>query len=237
MNKNTDMNTNMVSMADTIYHYLWNQIVYLQLLPGTKLSEAGLARQFGCSRIPVREAVQRLTAEGALRVEPQRGSFVTHIDLEALEKVRYIREVLETRIVLDDFDKGLLCGGPVIPLLKSLVNRQEELIKVNDYEEVFHLDTEFHRTFYTIDHKEFVFPFTGWNDINYLRARLLTLKSEQKDIMVRQHREIIDNIETRNRDGLQKALICHYANVTSIKSYKEWLPGQEASPFFVKGDT
>ena len=222
-----------VSMADTIYHYLWTQIAYLQLLPGVKLSEAGLAREFGCSRIPVREAVQRLVKEGALRVEPQRGSFVTHIDLEALERTRYIREVLETRIVLDDFDKGLLFSIPVISLLKSLVDRQEDLIKVNDYEEVFHLDTEFHRTFYTIDQKEFVLPYTGGNDINYLRARLLTLKSEPKDIMIRQHREIIYNIDQKNREGLRQALICHYANVTSIKGYQQWIPGQEASEYFI----
>jgi DNA-binding GntR family transcriptional regulator len=208
------------SISDSIYHYLYKKIAFLELEPGDRLSEAGLARQFGCSRIPVREAVQKLVNEGALEVFPQRGSFVTPISLTKLEHIRYIRETLERRVVLDDYDQGIL--QPVIPLLNSLVSRQKSLMAVNDYQQVFALDTDFHLLFYTIGHKEFVFEATGMLEINYMRARLLTLESEDKDNMIRQHSMIVTSIERNDRAALERSLNTHFKNVNAVIGTKEF---------------
>ena len=97
-----------ISKPEEIHHYLWDRIATLELQPGTKLSEVKLAQMFRCSRIPVREAVRRLNAEGALDSQPQRGSFVSRIDMNRVRQVRYLREVLETRVVMDAYDAGLL---------------------------------------------------------------------------------------------------------------------------------
>lgn len=44
------------NLTQNIYQYLWNEIAHLHLLPGEKLSEVKLAKEFDCSRVPVREA-------------------------------------------------------------------------------------------------------------------------------------------------------------------------------------
>ena len=85
-----------------IYLSLWNQICSLDLLPGEKLSEVRLAAEFECSRVPVREALHRLAADGAVDVFPKRGSFVSLIDRQQVEQTRYLREVLETHVCLDE---------------------------------------------------------------------------------------------------------------------------------------
>lgn len=43
---------------------------------GDRLDEAGLAREFGVSRTPVREAIQRLSLSGLVELRPRRGAFV-----------------------------------------------------------------------------------------------------------------------------------------------------------------
>lgn len=215
-------NTASVSISNTIYHYLREQISSLSLKPGEKLSEAKLARQFACSRVPVREAVGRLVTEKALEIFPQRGSFVTLIDMEEAEHSRFLREVLETYIVLDDFDKNLLT--PLIPYFRSLISRQQQYLNIEDYQHAFELDSEFHRIFYTIGGKEFALAHTGDFEIHYFRARLLGIMLEQEHTMVSQHTQIVDAIEGRNREALSRFLISHYTNVSNVL-------GQVPKPF------
>lgn len=202
------------SLAENIYHKLRNDIAYLQLEPGCKLSEIKIARQYDCSRIPVREAMQRLANEGCLEIFPKRGSFVSPIDLVQMERIRYIREVIETRIVLDDYDKGLLT--PLVPVLSSMITRQEQMLLVNDYQRLFELDNEFHYLFFSIDNKDYVFDYAGMNEINYFRARLLTLQVESRTNMVMQHAAIVRAIKEGNREALEAALIQHFRNVTNV---------------------
>ena len=131
-----------------------------------------------------------------------------------LERIRYIREVIETRVILDDFDKGLL--KPILPVLNSMIARQKQLLQINDYNHIFELDTEFHFIFYSIDQKDYAFDYAGMNEINYFRARLLTLKAESKTNMVSQHEAIVDAINRGDRDALNAALVQHFRNVTNV---------------------
>ena len=190
------MKTEDITLADNIYHNLRNEIAYLQLEPGRKLSEVKISKQYNCSRIPVREALQRLATEGCLDIYPKRGSFVSPIDLVKLER------------------KGLL--KPILPVLNSMIARQKQLLQINDYNHIFELDTEFHFIFYSIDQKDYAFDYAGMNEINYFRARLLTLKAESKTNMVSQHEAIVDAINRGDRDALNAALVQHFRNVTNV---------------------
>lgn len=48
--------------------------------PGERITEQSLAEEFGISRIPVREALRVLEAQGYVRIQPQHGTFVRAID-------------------------------------------------------------------------------------------------------------------------------------------------------------
>ncbi len=111
----------MLTATDQIYLSLWNQICSLDLLPGEKLSEVRLAAEFECSRVPVREALHRLAADGGGC--SQRGSFVSLIDRQQVEQTRYLREVLETHVCLEAFDSGALTA--ICPYLCSIVEQQD----------------------------------------------------------------------------------------------------------------
>ena len=86
------------TLAKEIHHTLWGEICSLKRLPGEKLSEAKLAREYHCSRIPVREAVKQLAAEGMTM------AVVTH-------EMGFAREV-GTRLFFMDEGRILEQGHP-----------------------------------------------------------------------------------------------------------------------------
>jgi DNA-binding GntR family transcriptional regulator len=83
------------TLASRAYQRLEELIVTARLTPGTVVSEIGLARQLGIGRMPIREAIKRLDAEGLLVVLPQRGVLVSPID------AGQFRLQLETRRPID----------------------------------------------------------------------------------------------------------------------------------------
>ena len=67
-----------------------------RLAPGAQLSEGQLAAQFGVSRGPLREAMQRLVQEGLLHSERNRGLFVKVLDAHDIEDIYLARSAIES---------------------------------------------------------------------------------------------------------------------------------------------
>ena len=80
---------------DTITRYLRDAIVRGALQPGEALNQAEIATRFGVSRIPIRNALQRLAAEGLVTIRAHRTATVTELSLEELEEIYAIRGMLE----------------------------------------------------------------------------------------------------------------------------------------------
>jgi DNA-binding GntR family transcriptional regulator len=72
-----------------------DQIITGVLTPGQRLTEEALAAEFGTSRIPVREALRLLEADGFVRMQPYYGTFVVEISDEEASDLLEIRGVLE----------------------------------------------------------------------------------------------------------------------------------------------
>jgi DNA-binding GntR family transcriptional regulator len=70
-----------------------------RLEPGTELSEVALARDFGTSRGPLREALGRLASEGLVNITPRRGAVVTQLSRQEFIDAYQVREALETLAV------------------------------------------------------------------------------------------------------------------------------------------
>src|SRR2546423_9557701 len=81
--------------ADSVYQTLRAAIVDGRLDPGDSLIEWHVARQFGTSRTPVREALLRLEAEGLAFRVPRRGLVVRHISEHEVLEVYAVRLELE----------------------------------------------------------------------------------------------------------------------------------------------
>lgn len=96
------------TMADNIYDALCARIIAGDLPAGEKLRQDHIAKEFGTSHVPVREALLRLEGHGLAQSQPRRGMRVTALDPEE------VREVIEMRIALET-----LALSHAIPRLKS----------------------------------------------------------------------------------------------------------------------
>ncbi|TWF95879.1 DNA-binding GntR family transcriptional regulator [Saccharopolyspora dendranthemae] len=83
------------STAAIVADQLRAAIMYGSLPPGSQLGEAELAARLGVSRGPLREAMQRLVAEGLLRSEPHRGLFVMDLHTEDVADIYVARLAVE----------------------------------------------------------------------------------------------------------------------------------------------
>ena len=82
--------------------------------PGERLVEGRLAADFGVSRIPVREALRMLAAEGVVDVQPRHGASVAKLSREAA------REMVEVRATLEGLNARLAARHRESDLLKAV---------------------------------------------------------------------------------------------------------------------
>ena len=85
--------------SENIYEDLCRKIETLVYMPGTKLSENELCNVYGVTRHVIRNAFSRLKQRRLLEVYPQRGSYVSLIDMEYIANLMYIRESVEQEAV------------------------------------------------------------------------------------------------------------------------------------------
>jgi DNA-binding GntR family transcriptional regulator len=83
------------TVADHVADVLREAIAGGSLRAGTVLRQDELARQFQFSRMPVRDALRQLEAEGLVSIHPTRGAFVAGMDRGEIAEIYAVRELLE----------------------------------------------------------------------------------------------------------------------------------------------
>lgn len=94
------------TLTDFAYAQLRDDIVHGRLAPDTKLGIESLRKQYGVGATPLREALSRLTANGFVKSEGQRGFRVSDMSQEDLEDVTSLRIVLESQALTQSILKG-----------------------------------------------------------------------------------------------------------------------------------
>lgn len=82
------------ALAEQVGQALYKAIVAGQIPENTRLSEAALAKKFGVSRTPVREALRQLAGEGLLRFEKGRGASLPAVSLKEIVDAYQVRKQL-----------------------------------------------------------------------------------------------------------------------------------------------
>lgn len=103
-------------LRDQLVDSLRSQIIAGALPPDTWLREEELARTRGVSRLPVREALQRLAHEGYVVLTPRRGARVAQVSTQRTLEIMEVRRALE---VLAARKAAAARGGPVADRLRE----------------------------------------------------------------------------------------------------------------------
>jgi DNA-binding GntR family transcriptional regulator len=112
-----------------------------RLEPGTELSEVALAKDFGTSRGPLREALGRLASEGLVTITPRRGAVVAQLSREEFIDAYQVREALETLAVRLAVP---LMSDAEIAHLRELCELMDRAARANEVQVFFETNNSFH---------------------------------------------------------------------------------------------
>ena len=199
--------------SEAVYQKLKEQILHLELPPGSAISEIDTATKYDVSRTPVRDAFKTLEAEGLLEIRPHIGTFVSLIDLDMISDILYMREVLEQAVLRDltlSHDKSQEFR------VRLVLQRQKELIEsdlsLEELSRVFIIsDNEFHRVLYEMTGKLNVLNFFNTISSQYERFRTFLNLRGRDDLMrlYNEHVTIWDSIRAQDYATLSDVISHH----------------------------
>lgn len=178
-------------------------IIHLDLEPGSQVSENELSAELGLSRTPVREALIELSKVKIIDIQPQKRSVVRLIDYDLVEESRFMRNVLECAVV------ELVCEmvkPDDVERLRENVRLQKFYLDSFYPENLMALDNEFHQTLFEIARKAQVFSLMQNISIHFDRVRSIAL-STVKDLKIVQDHEDITNAITRGDPAAARELM------------------------------
>ncbi len=186
--------------------YLREEILHGRFLPGDRIRQEDIADRFGASRLPVREALRMLEAEGLTEHESNKGARVPRLSRHEVDVVYQMRERLEPLALIES-----------LPTLTDeeharLEELQAEIESNADVERFLELDREFHLLTYSgcaLD------PLNSmvtrlWNSTQHYRRMYVQLGGRSRMWVVNaEHRLILDAVVRRDAVDAERYLQGH----------------------------
>ncbi|MCI7605598.1 MAG: GntR family transcriptional regulator [Spirochaetales bacterium] len=206
-----------------VFDELRREILDLTLKPGTELNLNQLSTKYGVSRSPVRDAVKELAGEHLIDIYPQRGTYVSRINLRMAEDERFIRLNLELGSIPDFINN---VNDDLISEMEELIEKQEKAFALRDTSLLLKLDDQFHSVIFKGAGREGVFDFILTRNGNYHRMRLISFMFDAiSEDVIRQHRVLLDAIKDKDMESL---FSLDRAHMTKLKketvSFRETMP-------------
>lgn len=203
------------SLSSIIAKKIVRQIITGELEPGEKIIENEYADAFGTSRAPVREAIYLLTTEGLVERFPKKGAVVreySHNDVIDLLEIRNTLEYMSLERINLYKD-----SNDHIKELRSILERMQSEKDTYIYAQ---LNYDFHMCIVSMSGSQSikeVYSRLGWP---LLRTQYLSfLQENNMEKSIKEHKKIVQLIETKNKPSLTKLLLEHNSHViTSILS-------------------
>lgn len=183
------------SITQRTYELIREQILAGELSASQRLTEAFFAREFGISKSPVREALNRLEADGLISIRPRRGAFVRDFTMRDMEEIYELREVLETCAV-----RNLHLDSKTMAQLRAAVDEAEQRLNENNREAYVSADAAFHRLIAQANPNSRL-----RKTIESMHDQMLILRHKTFSISgrnsVKQHRAILEALARGDREG------------------------------------
>ena len=207
---NDDGSSHSHSLSEKIYQTLRSDILAGRFKDGEELRENTLAKAYGVSRTPVREAIRQLALEGLVETIPNKGAFVNNIHLKDIKDVYAMRSRLE----------GLAARWAAENMSDKQNEALEEILYMSEYyrkkalwEQVYMCDNKFHEMFYEgcgspmLEHVLKMFH----EYVQQLRKTNLTDEKRAEESF-KEHQAMVDAIKMRKPDEAEQLATCHIQN-------------------------
>ncbi|MDC1296798.1 GntR family transcriptional regulator [Octadecabacter sp.] len=200
------------SATDRVFDAIYVAVISVQLPPGTKVSEAELAKQLNVSRQPVRDAFFRLSNLGFLSIRPQRPTLITKISRRAIHDAVFTRAALEVECLRQATIRN---QKKLIVEMEAIIARQE--IALSKDTSNFHaLDESFHELICSVSGHDHVWPLIREQKGHLDRLRFLSLSPERQRFVIAEHREILKAILNGATGEAETLLRAHISAIEEI---------------------
>ncbi|OCX65857.1 GntR family transcriptional regulator [Thioclava sp. SK-1] len=207
----TTITTRQIETAahDRLYRKLRQQIMHGEIAPGTALTLRGLAKDHDLSMTPVREALRRLVAEGALFLSSSGRVMTPELSNERIEELAALRALIEPELASRALPRAHLA---LIDRLSAINTANAEAVAKQDAVAYIRTNLEFHRTLYLRAQAPAILAVieTVWLQLGPTMRALYgrTMRAEPP----RHHRMILSALRHGDEPGLRLAIRTDVSN-------------------------
>jgi DNA-binding GntR family transcriptional regulator len=192
---------------------LREEILGGRYLPGERIRQEGIAARYGASRIPVREALAMLAAEGLVTLVVNTGAWVTRLSAAECAEAYLIRERLEPlllRASLPGLDTGALDALANLAAGMEAVGANADDAGVDAF---LRADREFHLSSYAAAAPGETARIIGrmWNATQHYRREFTKIAARRAglDATHLEHRLLVDCLRRGDADDAERVLVMH----------------------------
>jgi DNA-binding GntR family transcriptional regulator len=196
-----------VASSEIVYDQLFDRIVKGEIPSESKLREVSLAKEFGMSRTPVRDALRQLANDGLVTIKPSLGARVIGFSADDIEDIYDIRMALELLAI--DLNGQSLRLKP----LTELRDRFQKAINKKNQEEHMQVDALLHR--YIVESTGRRYLLHVYDEIGRLMHSFRHLAFRDKNVLkhvIEEHTALIDALLVRDIDKAKSILGQHIRN-------------------------
>ena len=200
------------SNRDYALRIIKENIINMELKPGSMLSEQDIANELNLSRTPVHEALQELSTTRIIQILPQRGSYVSLIDLSLVDEAIFFRSTIE--IAVAELACDCASDQDLVSMEENL-NLQNFFLEKENIEKLFDLDDSFHKNLYRITNKLQCYQLIKTMNIHLDRIRELHLQSTNPATVVEEHKNIFSALKNKDKSSVKSLLNEHLTKLYS----------------------
>ncbi|MCR4939122.1 MAG: GntR family transcriptional regulator [Treponemataceae bacterium] len=214
------------SSREYAYRTIRENIVELEIKPGSMISEQDIAQELNVSRTPVHEALLELSRSKIVDILPQRGCSVSRINLELVEEAVFVRRTIECAVIEE---ACRIATEQDLAEMRDNIRLQDFYLASKTIEKIMELDNKFHEALYRISNKMQCYYMVQLMNVHFDRLRSMSLYSVKEIKIVDDHRAIVKAMTDKDpalaKQILEKHLSRLHVDVEDIKAhYPEYFP-------------
>lgn len=199
------------TVGQSVYEVLKRDIIRGALPPGSKLKLDALKARYAVSVSTLRETLNRLSSDGFVRAEEQRGFFVTPVSAEDLTEIAHLRVLLECHALRASIENGDAdWEGDVVAAHHKLHLMEKRLMAgdLSEKETWKRYDWEFHLALIRACNSRNLLDLHATLYEKYLRYQMLVLTYRGEEA-VKEHREMFESALARDGAAAARCLETH----------------------------
>lgn len=192
--------------SQRVADYLREAILRGDIKPGEHVRQEDVAQRLGASRLPVREALRMLEAEGLVEHEANKGARVPRLDMHEVDVIYQMRERLEPLALAESIPRVTELD------VRRLRHLQEQIEAGDDVGRFLELDREFHLLTYSGCQIEQLSSMVRrlWNSTQHYRRAFVSLSGPGRMWVINaEHRLLLDAIERHDTTDAERYLSGH----------------------------